>query len=451
MEDQNFNIETLSEKNFKTEKKQPKVIFQSPPGMHDILPSDFIIFEKLRSVMLEEAIGFGFAPMETTLLEQTPLFERGIGENTDIVEKEMYGLTTKGGDKLTLRPEATAGMMRAYFEHGMTSLSQPVKLLLFGPMFRHERSQAGRYRSFHQFNAEIINSSSSASDFEITQLVYNILFKRLGLKEIIFEVSSIGDRECRADYEKSLKNFLKAKKTQLCSVCKKRVLTRPLRIFDCKEEKCARVAALAPKMIDNLCKPCFKHFKEFLEFLDEFQIPYNLNPTLVRGLDYYTRTVFEVKISSAAPDQSLTKLSLCGGGRYDGLGNIIGGREAPAVGCAIGIERLIDVLKKEGFQAQPLHKPKVFFAQLGFLAKKKSFKLFQEFLKNKISAAISVDKDSLKSQLKIADRLKTPLTIIIGQKEVLENTVIIRDMELGAQEVISEKKIVNYVKNKLKK
>jgi len=432
------------------EKKAPKIIFQSPSGMHDILPQDFALWEKLRAIMFEEALSFGFLPIETTLLEQTELFKRGIGQDTDIVEKEMYNLSTKGGDKLTLRPEATAGIMRAYFQHGMTHLTQPVKLFLLGPMFRHERQQAGRFRSFHQFDVEIIGSSSPASDFEIVQLVNNILVKRLGLKDVIFEVSSIGCRQCRPDYEKILRKFLKSKKNQLCAVCKKRMKDRPLRVFDCKDEKCQRVATLAPKIIDNLCKQCFKHFKEFLEFLDEFQIPYNLNPALVRGLDYYTRTVFEVFISS--DEGSLeTKLSLAGGGRYDGLGDIIGQRSTAATGCAIGIERLIEVLKQKKFHFLPLHRPKVFFAQLGLLAKKKSFALFQEFIKNKIPSAIALDRDSLKSQMKIADKLKVPWTIIIGQKEVLEDVVIVRDMALGDQEIISTKKIISYIKNKLKK
>ncbi len=452
MEDQDLDIDSVSEKKSQQEKKQSKIIFQSPSGMHDILPDDFLIFEKLRSIMFEEAYSFGFLPIETTILEQTALFEKGVGQGTDIVEKEMYSLTTKGGDKLTLRPEATAGIMRAYFEHGFVNLPQPVKLFLMGSMFRHEKSQAGRYRSFHQFNLEILNSASPASDFEILQLVYNIFYKRLGLKDIIFEVSSVGDKNCRPDYEKNLKSFLKNKKSQLCQNCKKRISKNPMRVFDCKEEKCARVASLAPKIIDYLCKACFKHFKNFLEFLDDCQIPYNLNPTLVRGLDYYTKTVFEVKIAENTKNfENLPKLSICGGGRYDELGNIIGNKRIPSVGCAVGIERLIDVLKNRNFQASKFYKPKVFFAQLGFLAKKKSFKLFQEFLRNKIPSAIAIDKDSLKSQLKLADKLKVSYTIILGQKEVLEGTVIVRDMTFGYQEIISEKKIIDYIKNKLKK
>lgn len=448
--EQDFEITTSIKQKSEIQDKKPKILFQAPSGMHDILPERFVIFKKIRDIMFEEAILFGFSPIETTLLEQTDLFKKGIGQDTDIVEKEMYNLITKGGDKLTLRPEATAGIMRAYFQHGMINWSQPVKLFLFGPMFRHERPQAERFRLFYQFDAEIIGAGAPGSDFEIVQLFYNILVKRLGLKDLIFEVSSIGDQECRPAYEKTLKSFLKSKKTQLCATCKKSIKTRPLRIFDCKEEKCARVAALAPKLIDYLCKQCFKHFKEFLEFLDEFQIPYNLNPGLVRGLDYYSRTVFEAHISDLNSD-NLRQLSLCGGGRYDGLGNIIGKREVPATGGAIGIERVIEVLKKRNFHLAPLNQPKVFLAQLGFLAKKKSFALFQEFLKNKIPSAIALDRDSLKSQMKIADRLKVDWVIIMGQKEVLEETVIVRDMKLGTQETISVKKIIAYLKNKLKR
>lgn len=450
MKEEDFDLELPAAEIKHDSNNSQKIHFQAPPGMHDLLPEDFALWEKLRSIIFEESLSFGFSPIETSLVEQTALFEKGIGERTDIVQKEMYNLITKGGDKLTLRPEATAGIMRAYFQHGMISMMQPVKLFTFGPMFRHERQQAGRFRSFHQFNIEIIGSNASASDFEVIHLVNNILAKRLGLKDIIFEVSSIGDKECRPEYEKTLKGFLKNKKNQLCANCKNSISARPLRIFDCKDEKCARVAALAPKIIDHLCKYCFKHFKDVLEFLDEFEIPYNLNPGLVRGLEYYTRTVFETRISSSE-NESLSKLSLAGGGRYDDLGDIIGGRHTPATGGAIGIERIVEILKQRKFNVPVLHKPKVFFAQLGFLAKKRSFKLFKEFLKNKIVSVIALEKDSLKSQMKMADRLKVPWTIIIGQKEVLEENVIVRDMTLGTQEIISQKKIINYIKNKLKK
>ena len=414
--------------------------------MHDVLPSEQDYWARITAVFGREAGLFGYERLDTPLLELAGVFEKGTGRGTDIVEKEMYAFATKGGDKLALRPEWTPSAVRAYIEHGMVSLPRPVKLWTLGPMFRHDRPQRGRYRQFNQFDIEAINSDNPTSDVEIILVVARAL-KKLGLKGFIFQLSSIGDSQCRPAYERQLKNHLRAHKTKLCPDCRRRLDERPLRVFDCKEEKCQRVARVAPKILDNLCKDCHHHFKEVLEMLDELEIPYQLNSTIVRGLDYYSRTVFEVLLPAK---DGLPSLALGGGGRYDGLVQILGGRPTPAVGAALGVERLVAALKEQNV-AVPSARPKaqVFVAQLGFTAKKKVLKMVTELQNSGIVAAAALDRDSLKAQMKIADRLGVLFAVIIGQKEVLENSAIIRDMRDGSQEIVPQRKLVDTIKRKL--
>ena len=420
---------------------------RAPTGMHDILPSDQSHWLKVTSAAAKEAGLFGYERIDTPLLEQARVFEKGTGTVTDIIEKEIYTLTTKGGDKLALRPEFTPGIIRAYLENGLANLPKPIKLWTSGALFRHDRPQKGRYRQFNQIDFECINSASAALDAEVILLTSRLL-KRVGLKGFIFHLSSIGDPECRPAYEKQLKAHLRVNKAKLCSDCRKRLEVRPLRVFDCKEEKCQRVARVAPKIIDNLCKECHLHFKEVLEILDELEIPYQLDSTIVRGLDYYTRTVFEVKLS--AEKDSEAPLALGGGGRYDGLVSVLGGRATPAVGVALGVERIIDALKLQNVPVSPaLPKPQIFLAQLGNMAKKKGLRLLNDLQNSGIITAAALDRDSLKAQLKIADRQGVPFTLIIGQKEVLEQSVIIREMQGGTQEIVPQRKLIDVIKKKL--
>lgn len=419
---------------------------QSPQGMHDVLPVDQPYWARLRAVLEKEAAVFGFERIETPIMERYEVFEKGTGAVTDIVEKEMYTLVTRGNETLALRPEGTPGVVRAYLQHGMTSLPRPVKLWYFGPMFRHDRPQKGRYRQFHQFGLESLNSASAANDVEIIIMIGRIL-KKLGIKGVVFHLSSLGDPACRPAYEKQLKAHLRAHKSKLCLDCKKRLEKRPLRIFDCKEEKCQRVARVAPKMLDNLCKDCHRHFKEVLEMLDEIEVSYQLDSAIVRGLDYYTRTVFEVIVGGEAGEGAL---AVGGGGRYDGLIEVLGGRPTPAVGVAMGVERMIEVMRlQKAVVPVTAFRPDVFLAQLGFLAKKKSLKLMTELMNSGVAAAAALDRDSLKAQLKIADRYKVPFTIIIGQKEVLEDSAIIREMQGGTQEVTPRRKLIDVIKKKI--
>jgi len=423
-----------------------KTRLQAPSGMHDILPEDQQYYQKIYSTASEIADFYGFQKIDTPILEDAELFSRGVGLTTDIVEKQMYTLKTRGGDYLALRPEFTAAFSRAYMEHGMFNLPQPVKLFTFGPLFRYERPQLGRFRQFHQIDLEAFGEGSSVIDAQIIQIFYNIL-KELKFKNIVIEINSIGDNQCRPYYKKLLTNYLKARENSLCSDCRRRIRENPLRVLDCKEEKCQPVKAQAPQLIDHLCEGCKTHFKQVLEFLDEIELPYRLNPYLVRGLDYYTKTVFEFFEDT---DTGKNLGALVGGGRFDGLAKILGGKDTPACGAAAGVERLVQVIKERIKDIPPVKK-NIFLAQLGDLAKRKSLRLYEDFRKSKILIAESLGKDSLKTQLRSADRLGASYTLILGQREALEGTVIVRDMKTGRQDTIKIDKVVGEIKKRFEK
>jgi len=424
--------------------KKPK--FQTPTGMHDILSEDQKYFQKIHSVCDEVANFYGFQKIETPILEEADLFSRGLGLATDVVQKQMFSFRTKGGDYLTLRPEQTAPIARAYIEHGMQNFPQPVKLWYFGPYFRYEHPQAGRFRQFWQFGFEALGGEDSVLDAQILQIFNNIL-KELKFKNLIFEVNSIGDSQCRPYYKKLLTSYFKSREAALCLDCRRRLRENPLRILDCKEEKCQPVKAQAPQILDHLCEGCHKHFREVLEFLDELDLPYHLNPYLVRGLDYYTKTVFEI-IEDSPESKNLGSLS--GGGRYDTLVKILGGKEVPAVGGAGGIERIIQSMKSKTIRFPRERQVEVFLTQLGDLAKRKSLKLIEGFREANIPIGESLGRDSLKAQLKMADRVKAKYSLILGQKEALEGSIIIRDMVSGRQDTVKLDKAVREISKRLK-
>lgn len=417
--------------------------------MHDILPEEQKYFQRIYNICTDIAEFYGVGKIETPILEEADLFSRGIGLSTDIVQKQMYSFKTKGDDFLSLRPEGTAPIVRAYIEHGMFNLPQPLKLWYLGPFFRYESPQAGRYRQFWQFGFEILGEKSPVMDIQIIQIFYNIL-EKIHLKNLIVEINSIGDNQCRPYYKKLLGSYFKSRVQSLCSDCKRRLRENPLRILDCKEEKCQRIKAQAPQIIDHLCEECHNHFKEVLEFLDEIELPYRLNPYLVRGLDYYTKTVFEIYGDTG---EARAQDALVGGGRYDALVKLLGGKDTPAVGGAAGIERIVQTMKTKDIKIPKGggSEAKVFLAQLGELAKRKSLKLFEDFRKAKIPVFESFGRDSLKAQLNRANRLGIKYTLILGQKEALEETIIIRDMETGKQETASMDKVVKEMKKRLKK
>ncbi|MDQ1284575.1 MAG: histidyl-tRNA synthetase [Patescibacteria group bacterium] len=421
------------------------IILQTLRGMKDILPSDQPYWDQVRRVTERLARDYGFFRMDTPIVEYANLFTRTIGEGTDIVEKEMYAFTTRGGDKVALRPELTAGNCRSYIQNGMSVFPKPVKIFSTGPVYRYDRPQEGRYREHYQANFDAYGEIDPILDAQVIQVAYRLI-QNLGIKSVQIQVNSIGCPVCRKDYRNLLVNYLESKKAKLCQDCKRRSTVNPLRVLDCKEDKCSQVSASAPQSINHLCDECRTHFKVFLEYLDELDLPYIINPRLVRGLDYYTKTVFE--IWSGAEDGK--KHSLGGGGRYDGLIKSMGGEDTPAIGFAVGVERLILEMKRVQAKPYKAPRPRVFMAQLGNLAKRKSLKLFSELEKNGILVAESFGRGSLKSQLKVANKLGVDLTLILGQKETLDGTAIVKNMATGVQETVSVDKLVELIKKKLK-
>jgi histidyl-tRNA synthetase len=420
----------------------PKPKFQTPKGMHDLLGEDWKYFKRIFEVVESFANFYGFERIETPILEEAELFTKGIGLATDIVQKEMFTLRTKGGDHLALRPEGTAPVVRAYLQHGMQSLSQPVKLWYFSQFFRYEHPQAGRFRQFWQFGFEILGEQNPALDAQTILIFYKIL-KELGFEKVTIKINSIGDSFCRPYYKKVLVSFLKHRAYALCPDCKRRLKENPLRVLDCKEEKDRQIISQAPQILNHLCESCKNHLKSVLEFLDELQLPYHLDPYLVRGLDYYTKTVFEIFEES---EKGKAIGALAGGGRYDNLAKILGGGEVPAVGGAAGVERIVELMKEQQVKLPREKKPKIFLAQIGELAKKKSLKLLEEFRKEKIPISESVGKDSLKSQLKLADKLGARYVLIFGQQEALNDEILLRDMETGKQKKLRLKSLIKEVK-----
>src|SRR3989338_468997 len=428
--------------------RKPKLkAFQAPKGMNDVLPGVSKYWEKFLKTSKEMAAYYGFETIGTPILESAELFKKGIGGATDIVEHEMYTLKTNGGDFLALRPELTAGAVRAYIENGFFSQPQPVKFFHWGPVFRHESPQAGRYRQFHQADFDVIGEGDAVVDVQVIQLIYAILCE-IGLKNLTIGINSIGDKSCWNKNRDEIKMYYRSKINRLCRNCKKRFKENPLRLLDCKEEDCVSLKESAPNSIDYLDKACHDNFKRILEFLDELGLPYVLDSYLVRGLDYYTRTVFEI----VPEDATGSKITIASGGRYDYLASNLGGKPTPAMGGSIGIERVVNEMRRQEIKVTSLKpKSRVFLAQLGDLAKKKSLKLLGEFRKNNIHVSESFGRDSIKSQLRVADRLGSDLALIIGQKEALDNTLILREMQSGAQETIPLEKIIDEVKKRLKK
>lgn len=434
-----------SSKKQKSQKIEEEILMQPPRGMRDLLPGDQSYWNQLRRVLSKIALEYGFGRIDTPIVEYANLFIRSIGKGTDIIDKEMYIFNTKGGDRVALRPEMTASIGRAYIQHGMNVLSKPVKLFSTGPVYRYDRPQEGRYREHFQANFDAFGEQDPILDAQIIQLAHRII-TTLGIKNVQFQVNSIGCPKCRKEYQELLVAYFESKKQKLCQNCKKRLETNPLRILDCKEDKCIQVASTAPQSVDRLCIECRVHFKSLLEYLDELDLPYVINPRLVRGLSYYTKTVFEIW----SGDEEQRKYSLGGGGRYDYLIEEFGGEHTPAVGFGIGMDRIIFEMKRVHAKMYIEPKPRVFLAQLGELAKKKSLKVFAELQKNSILTAESFGRGSLKSQLRLADRLGVEITLIVGQKEALDETIIVKDMVSGTQETVTKEKLIAAVKKILK-
>lgn len=420
---------------------------QSPKGMRDLIGEELFSFQGFFEKAAEIALYYGFKPIETPILEKEELFSRGVGEGTDIVSKEMFSLKTKGGDHLVLRPEGTAGVMRSYVEHGMFSLPQPLMFYYHGPFFRHENPQRGRYRQLYQFGLEILGTKKSIADATIINLT-RIILEEAGITNLKFKINSLGDNDCRGTFRRELVNYYKKNLKSVCADCRERIKTNPIRLLDCKNPNCQEIKKGAPEAIAYLCAPCKAHFKEVLEYLDALGINYEIDNTLVRGLDYYTRTVFEVFVEKTSPDnEEMLSLALGGGGRYDNLAKALNiKKEIPAVGMSLGVDRITELTSYAKLSPRIVKKPKVFFIQLSFDAKLRSFEVIEALRQAKIPVQHSLSKDSLSAQLGLAEKLGAPFTIILGQKEALDGTVIVRNMDTRSQDTIKVGKLAEYLK-----
>ncbi len=432
----------------KKEEKAKEAVrsFQSAKGMHDVLPSDEPYWEKIESVARGLATAYGFSRIEPPILEFAELYNKTSGEDSDVVQKEMYTLKTKGGDVLALRPEYTPGISRAYMENGLSRLGQPQKLYAMGPIFRHERPQLGRARQFTQIDFETLGGvNDPIYDAEVIALFVDLLLG-LKIKGFTLRLNSIGCRICRPIYKKQLVSYYKSHEKELCEDCRRRLVTNPLRLLDCKEASCEALKDKAPNFLDKLCVTCSAHFKSVLEYLDEVRIPYELDHRLVRGLDYYSRTVFE--IYAAGEEEQIG--ALAAGGRYDYLMETIGGHLTPAVGAAGGVERLIAVLRAKEIAFPPKNGRRIFLAHAGDLAKKKAFAVLKDLRDRGFIVAESLSKGSLGAQLKVADKEGIGIALILGQKEMYENTIIVRDLTSGAQEAVALEKLAEEIKKRQK-
>jgi histidyl-tRNA synthetase len=415
-------------------------------GMKDVLFEEQRYWDLVINKAANLAAVYSFKKIETPVLELLGLYERATGRDTDIVSKEMYSFVDKNGERVALRPEATPGLVRAYVEHGMFNLPQPVKMFWLGPLFRHEKPQSGRLRQHTQFDLEMFGEENPVADVLLINIANNF-FHELQIN-IQTQINSIGCGDCRKEYITKLTDYYKerGRRSKLCDDCRKRFVKNPLRLLDCKEAKCVEIKAQAPQIVDSLCEDCRNHFIKVLEYLDELEVPYNLNPFLVRGLDYYNRTVFEFWPEEGGEDR---QSSLGGGGRYDNLVEDMGGRPTPACGLGIGVERVILKIKEKNIPLKKEGADYIFIAQLGEQGRRKAFLLFEELRRAGFNVRQAFTKDSLRAQLEEADRIGAKISLILGQKEVIDGTIIIRDMESGIQEIIDFKKVRARIEKKL--
>jgi histidyl-tRNA synthetase len=422
-----------------------KNIIQRVRGVRDILPVEQKYFKFVYNNFEAAAEHSGFRKIYTPTIEPINLFMRTLGKGTDIVEKEMYSFKDKSGNAVVMRPEGTASVARAYLENGMMGWPQPVKLYYQMPMFRYDRPQANRYREHWQIGAEVFGDKSPLTDVNLITLALRTL-RSIGVSGVSLQINSIGCPTCRPKYKKALVSYLKKHESSLCDDCKRRLKTNPLRVLDCKQKKCIEIANDAPQTVNNLCNQCHEHFRTILEYLDELDIVYEINPRLVRGLDYYVRTVFEIWSESEGGQASLG-----GGGRYDGLTELLGGKAVPGIGFGLGLDRIVNEMQLQKIEVPEIHTVDVYVAQLGEEAKKKCFKLLFELQNFGVGAEGAIDKGSISEQLKAANRFNVPYTLIIGQKEAFSDTVIIKDMQSGAQEIYPMDKVVKEVAKRIEK
>lgn len=417
---------------------------QRPKGTQDLLPGVVEQWQELEEQIRRICKEYGYQEIRTPIFEATELFQRGVGETTDIVNKEMYTFLDKGERSITLRPEGTASVCRAYVENKLYGGPQPVKLYYMGPMFRYERPQSGRFRQFHQFGIEVLGADKPIVDAEVITLVWD-LFKRLGLKGLEVHVNSVGCPQCRPEHKEKLQAFLAPRKEQLCKDCQVRFDKNPLRILDCKNPTCQEITQGAPTTLDTLCPDCAKHFAELQGLLDAAGVVYKVDPRLVRGLDYYRKTAFEVLVEDIGAQSAI-----CGGGRYDGLVQEVGGPPTPGIGFAMGIERVLAAMKLAQKEESAEMKEYLMLVALGENAQRKGFALVSDLRQKGVPASIDLLGRSLKAQLKAADRAQAKYAAILGEEELEKGIIILRNLRLGEQEELALEDFSELVLNRYK-
>lgn len=418
-------------------------MYQAPRGTQDILPTERPYWRYVTEKMHEVAAHFGFQQIDPPIFEETALFVRGVGEGTDIVDKEMYSFQDKGGADITLRPEFTAGIMRAYIEHGMHVWPQPVKLYAIGPIFRFERPQAGRFRQHHQFNVEVLGEMDPAVDLEVMSVAWTLL-SRLGFRGLSFQLNSTGCPQCRPAYRLALVNYFKGHEDQLNEVDRRRLSINPLRLLDSKEEAAQPLLGRAPHSADYLCTECAAHLATLRRYLDALEMPHSVNFRLVRGLDYYTKTVFEMWAEGIG-----AQAAVCGGGRYDGLIEELGGPPTPGIGFGMGIERVIASLKQQEVRPPPLPAPRVQVSPIGEAARVTALTIVRDLRTQGIGALLAFGSRSLKAQLKGADRAGVAFALILGDQELAEGVVVARDMMTSQQTTVPLNGVIAWLRTRL--
>ncbi len=407
-------------------------------GTQDIFMDEIAYWHYIEEIIHDLTKKYAFQEIRTPIFEATQLFKRSVGEYTDVVQKEMYTFEDKGGRSITLRPEGTASIARAYIENGFINYGSPLKLYYMGPMFRYEKPQAGRLRQFHQFGIETLGSEDPEADFEIIDFSVNFV-KRLRISNSQLLINSVGCEKCRPGYRKALKDYYSEKLENVCDDCKKRYETNVLRLLDCDKDK--KIAENAPSIHDYLCDECSKHFNKLTQLLTENDIEYAIDKSLVRGLDYYTKTAYEIRSDVlGGQDQIL------GGGRYDGLIEQIGGKSVPAVGFAAGLDRINLVLKKENITPSSKEKPDIAVLAIDNVAKQKSFKLAEYLRKNDFSVFVDVVDRNVGNKLKHASRINSPISIIIGENEIKSDELSIKDMNTGEQKNLPSDRALDYIR-----
>ena len=407
----------------------------APKGTKDVTPSEAFKWHFVEDTIKERADIYGYREMRTPTFEYTELFQRGVGDTTDVVQKEMYTFTDKGGRSLTLKPEGTAGAVRSFVEHGLYNSALPLKAYYFTPVFRYERPQAGRYREHHQFGAEVFGATEPTMDAELIAFALDII-SSFGINELSLCINSIG---CRAAYNAALKEYMNSRREELCSTCRDRLEKNPLRILDCKVPSCGEIAANAPVILDYLCDDCREHFEKLKQLLNAAGIAYTVDPHIVRGLDYYVRTVFEIIYTQPGGD----KITVCGGGRYDGLSAQISDVSVASAGFGMGLERLIMVLENAGILPPDDDNCRVFIASMGQRAETEAFTLAQRLRALGIRAEINHCKRSLKAQMKYADKIRAQSVIVIGDNEVDGDVYTVKDMASGEESVFAKADIAS--------